>query len=62
MRDIKQSGINAALNECDRLRALTQQRAEREECAKVCYEHAMEAWDHEGGSLWCAAAIRNKEK
>jgi hypothetical protein len=35
---------------------------EREECAKVCYEHAMEAWDHEGGSLWCAAAIRNKEK
>jgi hypothetical protein len=35
---------------------------EREECAKLCYEHAMEAWDHEGGSLWCAAAIRNKEK
>jgi hypothetical protein len=34
---------------------------EREECAKLCYEHAMEAWDHEGGSLWCAAAIRNKE-
>jgi hypothetical protein len=29
MRDIKQSGINAALNECDRLRALTQQQAEQ---------------------------------
>jgi hypothetical protein len=31
---------------------------EREECTKVCTDHAQDAWDHEGGALWCAEAIR----
>jgi len=25
--------------------------------AEVCRNHASDAWDHEGGSLWCAEAI-----
>ena len=36
--------------------------AERESCAKVCEDHAEDAWDHEGGSLWCADAIRARSK
>ena len=31
---------------------------EREACAKVCEEHAKEAWDQEGGALNCAEKIR----
>jgi len=31
---------------------------EREACAKVCEEHAADAWDHEGGALACADKIR----
>lgn len=31
---------------------------EREECAKVCEQHAKDSWDHEGGALACADKIR----
>lgn len=31
---------------------------EREECAKVCEQHAKDSWDHEGGALSCADKIR----
>ena len=31
---------------------------ERERCAKVCENRAADNWDHEGGALACAAAIR----
>ena len=28
-------------------------------CIEVCKDHATDAWDHEGGSLWCAEAIES---
>lgn len=32
--------------------------AEREACAKACEAYARAHWDHEGGAINCAAAIR----
>lgn len=36
--------------------------AERERCAELCEAHSFECWDYEGGSLWCAEAIREQMK